>query len=368
MINSSFSKIIKIIGVSVFLLLCVGIVWADSSSIPSTTNGSSRTITDMIGDTVTIPANIDRIVDNWPAHQPTILMLGAEDKLVGTTQTAQSLPFLKKLFPQIATISAPFANDGSANIEEIVSLSPDVVMLAGGQTTKTSDALTGDGVPVVIFNTVTTLDDLNDVVSFTGDLIGDEATEKANQYSDYLQEKRDMISQKTSTLSDDQKLRVVHVSSIDPLKVDGTVGPNTIFTSAVDAAGGINAADSVKNMAPIDIEQLHEWNPDVIIVSGGSTRDIVTDVNNLTSNPLWKDLKAVKNNRVYTNPRGLYLWDRHGVEEALEIQWLAKTLYPDMFSSLDINETMKDFYKKFFNYDLTEEDIQSILNPEVLQK
>jgi len=36
------------------------------------------------------------------------------------------------------------------------------------------------------------------------------------------------------------------------------------------------------------------------------------------------------------NPKGVFSWDRYGAEEALQIQWAAKTLYPDLFTNINI--------------------------------
>ena len=45
------------------------------------------------------------------------------------------------------------------------------------------------------------------------------------------------------------------------------------------------------------------------------------------------------------------------------IYWLATMIYPDLFSDIDINEIMKEFYSEFFDFDLTDEQVQEILNP-----
>lgn len=43
--------------------------------------------------------------------------------------------------------------------------------------------------------------------------------------------------------------------------------------------------------------------------------------------------------------------------------WMAKQHHPDRFEDIDFNETMKEFYKQFYDFDLTDADIESILTP-----
>lgn len=43
------------------------------------------------------------------------------------------------------------------------------------------------------------------------------------------------------------------------------------------------------------------------------------------------------------------------------LKWAAATLHPELFSDLDINSKVKDFYKMYLNYSLTDSDVELIL-------
>ena len=43
--------------------------------------------------------------------------------------------------------------------------------------------------------------------------------------------------------------------------------------------------------------------------------------------------------------------------------WMAKQNHPQLFEDIDFNQTMKDFYKQFYNFDLTDEDIEQVFTP-----
>ncbi|MCH1932854.1 hypothetical protein L9G16_22180, partial [Shewanella sp. A25] len=74
-------------------------------------------------------------------------------------------------------------------------------------------------------------------------------------------------------------------------------------------------------------------------------------------------VKAVKQQRVYANPRGLFWWCRETSEEALQFLWLAKVLYPSAFADIDIRQETHDFYQQFYDIDLSDADITAFLAP-----
>ena len=149
---------------------------------------------------------------------------------------------------------------------------------------------------------------------------------------------------------------MAHGSSIYEMNFDGA---NTIIDEWITYSGGINvtATGLEGNLQTISIEQVMEWDPDVLIT--GQPQE---QVEQIMSDPAWAALTAVKNGQVYSNPRGVFAWDRYGVEEALQPQWCAQLLYPDRFQDFDIKAEVIYFYKEFFGYDLSEDEAQMILD------
>ena len=45
------------------------------------------------------------------------------------------------------------------------------------------------------------------------------------------------------------------------------------------------------------------------------------------------------------------------------MEWLAKTLYPDRFTDINVVNETKDFYRTFYHYNLTDEEANTFLNP-----
>jgi len=74
---------------------------------------------------------------------------------------------------------------------------------------------------------------------------------------------------------------------------------------------------------------------------------------------------AVKNKKVFKAPIGIYRWDAPSAETPLMIKWIAKVANPELFNDYNIRKDIKDFYLEFFNYKLTDEQLNFILNSKV---
>lgn len=154
----------------------------------------------------------------------------------------------------------------------------------------------------------------------TGAVLGGDHQARAERYASYLDERLASITARTAAIPTERRPSVVHLASVEPLKVDGR---NSIIDQWISTAGGKNAArdDIDGNLQATSLEQLLTWDPDVLIVGG-----TVAQVEQIRADPRWQRLKAVRADKVYLNPKGVFPWDRYGPEEALQIQWAARTL------------------------------------------
>jgi iron complex transport system substrate-binding protein len=312
---------------------------------------ATRTITDMSGQKVVIPTNIQKIGDSWPAHNEVLSMLGFGKKIVATVLTSKGRPWLYKVNPQMNKTETVFTA-ADVNVEELLKTQPDIVFMPTSY--KYGAKITSAGIPVVQLN-FTNYEELKNCFNLTGLILGTEGTQKANTFNKYLDSKLKMVKAITSKIPKQQKPKVLHISSLSPLAVDGS---HSIIDTWIKAAGGTNAASEISgNMKEVSLEQILKWNPDIIIL-GADAKNSESVMNSDT----WKKVTAVQKEKVVHNPDGAYMWDRYSAEEALQIQWAAKLIHPDKFNNLDIvKETMK-FYKEFFNYNLTKEEANLIIN------
>jgi iron complex transport system substrate-binding protein len=314
-------------------------------------------VTDSTGASVRVPTSVNRIADAWPAHNEIVHMLGAGDKIVATALKPSTTPWLYTVNPSLNKAQTAFTNS-TVNLETLTAVRPDVLFVSDPSqfAAKTTEV----GIPTLqlIFQS---FDGLKKVVATTADVLGPAAQAQARRYDSYLDTKLAAVSAVTSKIPVAQRPSVLHVNSLNPLVVDGT---NSIIDAWISTAGGRNAAQVPGNLRQVSTEQVARWNPDVIILgsdAGDAADTGAQTLDKLSADPFWGQLAAVRNHRAHTNPTGAFLWDRYGVEEALQIQWAAKTLHPERFTGLDMVAETRSFYSQFLHYQLTDDQARRIL-------
>lgn len=83
----------------------------------------------------------ERIVEGWYAHNATLIMLGAQDRIVGTVARPAMLPWMFRLVPELA--KAETLDPGNLNAEELLALHPDLVFVTNSG--HSAEALTRAG-------------------------------------------------------------------------------------------------------------------------------------------------------------------------------------------------------------------------------
>lgn len=316
----------------------------------------TRQITDAAGRVVTLPALVTRVADPWHANNALVVMLGGGDKLVATTAQAQRQPWLERLYPRIDQVPAAFGTMGEVNLETLIGARPQVILMAyDGSLPKWAAEVDAYHIPYVLMPN-TSLAGLKTTARITGQVLGERESLVAEDYIRYFDANIRRVRAVTDRLPDAERPKVLHTASAGILTVDGR---KSLIDDWIEVAGGVNAADVVGLGRPVTMEQVAAWNPDVIIVGSapnGRNRQAILD------DPRWRDIKAVKDGKVFVNPSGAYLWDRHGAEAALQVLWAAKTLHPDRFGDLDIEKETKAFYAKYFHHTLTDSEFRSIID------
>ncbi len=320
----------------------------------SSTNEQSdkRTVKDQGGTEVELPKNVTKIADLWHANNQVVLLLGGANKLVATTNNVKKLAWFAKVYPHIKDVTAPFSGD-DIQMEELMSLKPDVVL---SSTDSQIDAARNAGLKAVKVN-FQNFDQMRDTIKLTAQVIGPDAEKKADEYLKYLDGNINYVAERIKNVPKENRPKVLHiVDGSDLLKVDGK---KSMIDEWINLAGGVNALDAEGNMITVTQEDIVKANPDIIIIGGSAARKGIETMEN---DPTWSSLDAVKNKRVYCNPVGTFNWDRYSAEEALQILWAAKTIYPDLFKDLDLVKKTQEYYKEFFNYDLSADDAQRIID------
>ena len=311
-----------------------------------------RDVKDITGDVVKVPAKVEKIATLWYANNQIILMLGGADKIVATTDLIKNNKWFAHIYPRISSIPNG-VNGKDLQVEELIKLSPDVVIAADK---KNKEELTKNGF-TVLYPSFTNHADMKKSVSIMAEVIGGDAPKIAEKFNEYFDGNLKKALSKTDKIAASDRPKVLHIADGKNLfKVDGV---NTIIDEWIRVAGGQNAVQKVGNMLEINAEEIPNADPDVIIVGRAKAPEILQKI---YENPIYAGTKAVKNKRVYVNPTGVFSWDRYGAEGALQILWAAKTLHPELFEDLDLRAETKKFYKEFLHYELSDDEVNYILN------
>ena len=62
-------------------------------------------------------------------------------------------------------------------------------------------------------------------------------------------------------------------------------------------------------------------------------------------------------------PLGTYRSYTPSSDTPVTLLWMAKTVYPDLFQDLDINQEVKDYYQEMYQVTLTDEQIEQMYHP-----
>ena len=89
----------------------------------------------------------------------------------------------------------------------------------------------------------------------------------------------------------------------------------------------------------------------------------------MATDPLWSSVKAVRDKRIYLSPNLPYGWfeEPPGVNRLIGVRWLTSILYPKQFPE-DLRGITRDFYKRFYQVDLSEQQLDALLASAISSK
>ncbi len=329
---------------------------------------ATRIVVDHEGVEVEIPTKIDRIVvgNTLPLASVLSVYLGGAEKIVGlhpASMSAAESGLLSEIYPEILEAKTDFINGSEINIEELLKLDPDIVI---GVPKDQAETIRKAGIPALTLSVSNWDYDVVETYAQWNNLFDEifgksEITEKVSEYS---KEAYELIQERVSTIAEEDKKKVLILYKYDD-KTITTSGQNFFGQYWTDATGSINVAQDItgNNAININMEQVYQWNPDVIIITNFTSVQPEDLYNNTIDGEDWSTVSAVQNGQVYKMPLGLYRTFTPGADTPVTLQWFAKTIYPELFEDINIEEVTKSYYKDYHNIEMTNEQIESMYNP-----
>ena len=240
--------------------------------------------------------------------------------------------------------------DYSAGVEQIAGTKPDLVIMKNYLKKNLGDPVEELGIPV-IYMSLENPRLYEEDFRVLGKVFGD--PERAEEIISYYRDMQDKIVKRTEAIDKRPKVLFVYHSSKGGVTAFNVPPKEWIQTSMVEMAGGNPVwAGEVKGKGWVKVgfEQIAVWNPDYVFVAAykQNEKDVVKK---LLESRQWRDLKAVKNGRVFPFPVDFYSWDQPDSRWILGTAWLAKTINPDLFGDFDIKKITKNFYKELYFMD-----------------
>lgn len=325
-------------------------------------NVQARTVVDQNHIQVTIPDTVSRIV-TIPIPMASMIMTIDEgsQRVVAVNRSSHNdftEGFLAEIYPQVVKIPYDIASDGFVpNVETLVKLHPDVVIQWGDRGDAIVKPIKDAGLPVLttIYGETRYV---SDWMRMAGNLLN--KSTRGNQLADWFDDNYQSLLNNTKDIAENNKPKVIYLYRYTSGLV--VAGKGSSYQGDITLAGGINLAGELSGFAPVNIEQLLIWNPDIILLNnfeGNLTPEILYQDNRL------RHLSAIKNKQVYVYPRGGFRWDPPSQESILSLTWLSLLFHPQQYhaqqKNSDFRQQMKQTYQLLYNYKLTDEQIDRIL-------
>lgn len=315
--------------------------------------------TDSTGRAVELPANITKIAPSGPVATM-ILAAFAPEKLVctGTNIGDDQAAFLYEGLSDLPMTGQLYGGKATFNMEELLATGAEVIIDLGDFKKSIADDLTAlqeqTGLPCIFLEA--DLAHMADAFRSLGTILGKE--ERGEELARLVEETMSMAAENSAKITEDQMVSVLYSSGSDPLgtnaegssqaQVLGIVGAkNAVVIDEVTSKGGGNM---------INMEQLYNFDPNVVLVTDAAALEIIE------SETAWQELRAVKDGKVYTVPTEPYCWlsAPPSMNMILGVWWLGNLLYPEVYD-YDMTAKAQEIYKTFWNYDLTAEEAAAML-------
>jgi len=276
---------------------------------------SAIEVTDQLGRVVTLETIPQRIISLAPSNTEILFALGLADRVVAVTDFCNYPPEAGEK-PSIGGFSTP-------SIEDIIALSPDLILATSIHEKRIIPQLEDKGLTVFVLNP-RTIDEVLAAITLTGKITGKER--EASRLVAEMQKRIKVVTGKISSLSEDQKPRTFYALWHKPLM---TVGSETLQDDLIEKAGGINIAWDITGYGDISLEAVIAASPEVIVAGAGHGSGGDLTFQFIKTEMRLRDVAARINNRVYAMDADLASRGGPRIVDALE--QFAAFIHPELF-------------------------------------
>lgn len=314
-----------------------------------------RVFVDDAGREIVLDETIDRVVVTGPLGQIAVFAI-APDKLVGLCSEwdAANQAYIDTEKYDLPVIGQIYGGKGNVNLEELMATNPQIVIDVGeprGDIVEDLNQLQEQtGLPFVHISAY--IDSLDKTYARLGELLG--MSEEGKVLSDYC---ADVYAKASAVASAVEKKRLLYVVGVEGL---GVIARDSYHSAVIDMLSDnvavLESPSSKGTGNEVDMEQILNWNPDVILFSQSSSFETAGD------DPLWQAVSAIAANTYYEVPVGPYNWMGFppGVQRLMGMLWMGKLLYPEA-ADYDMYEETARHFELFYHSELTREAYDTLM-------
>jgi iron complex transport system substrate-binding protein len=285
------------------------------TEVPPEPTSEVLVVVDGLGRSVEFVSPPQRIISLAPSNTEILFALGAAEQVVGRDEYSD-FP------PEALDITSIGDTYGDLNTEAIVALEPDLILVAAITPIEQIEALTGLGLKVFQVPNPMVFEDLFLTLETIGLITGRE--QQATALADELAAR---VAAVEAAVVDADAVRVFYeVDGTDPT-APWTTGSGTFQQVLIEMVMGENVAVDLEGWGSMNLEQIVERDPEVIIFGAGPW--VPTTSETLSARSGWGSISAVLDGRVYgvdTN------WiDRPGPRLVDALEHFAHAVHPDLF-------------------------------------
>ena len=315
---------------------------------------TTRVFTDSCGREVTVPADIQKIAVSGPLAQMVVFAI-APDKMVGVANAwdESAKAYFDAKYLELPLLGQLYGGKGELNLETLLAAAPDVVIDVGEPKDSMAEDLDAlqeqTGIPFVHIDAY--LASVDDTYAMLGDLLA--MPNEAQGLADYCRYAYDKVKAIADSV---EKVNLLYVTGEEGLNV---IARGSYHAEVIDMlCSNLAVVDEPSSKGTgneVDMEQILNWNPAVVIFAPGSIYSTVADNEN------WQTIPAIRDGRYYEVPMDPYNWMGFppSVQRILGMQWMAKVLYPDA-ADYDMYETTQTYFQLFYHCDLTAEQYAAL--------
>ena len=322
----------------------------DENTAPET-----RVFTDSVGREVTVPAQIDKVALSGPMAQIVLFAL-CPDKLVGIANAwdESAAQYLDTEYYNLPLLGQLYGGKGELNLETLLESGAQVVIDVGEAKDGIAEDLDAlqEQTTIPFVHISATLATMDETYTMLGDLLG--MPDEAKALADYCRGTYD----RALTIADS-------VEKANLLYITGDAGLNVIAQGAYHAevidllSNNLAVVDDPSSKGAgneVDMEQILNWNPDVILFAPDSIYDTVA------GDAAWQGVTAIQNGAYYEVPMGPYNWMGFppSVQRLLGMLWMAKVLYPEA-ADYDLYTEVANYFELFYHCELTQEQYDALV-------